>query len=133
MVIAAMPLALTRICIITEPELMISAKWPMKDRNTPTQNTASDCSPHLISGIEHRPSQSGPVLRDESRDDEHGGREMQHAERREIDLVVRNEGVDQPAGNMAAELREASRQRHDQRKHQIGDREIEPDRRAQHR
>jgi hypothetical protein len=46
----AMPVALTRICIITEPELMISVKWPMNERNTPTQNTASDCSPHLMRG-----------------------------------------------------------------------------------
>jgi hypothetical protein len=46
----AMPVALTRICVITEPELIISVKWPMKERNTPMQNTGSDCSPHLMRG-----------------------------------------------------------------------------------
>jgi hypothetical protein len=46
----AIPVALTRICVITEPELIISVKWPMNERNTPTQNTASDCSPHLTRG-----------------------------------------------------------------------------------
>ena len=46
----AMPVMLTNICSITDSALMVSTKWPMNDRNTPTQNTASDCSPHLRSG-----------------------------------------------------------------------------------
>ena len=47
----AIPVTLTRTCAVTDPELSVSSKWPMKDRNTPTQNTASDSSPHLISGL----------------------------------------------------------------------------------
>ena len=46
-----MPAQLTKICAISEPELIISSKWPTKDRNTPTQNTASDCWPHLMTGF----------------------------------------------------------------------------------
>ena len=37
-------------CAISDPKLSVSAIWPIKDRNTAMQNTASDCSPHLISG-----------------------------------------------------------------------------------
>ena len=46
----AMPAALTTTCARNEPELMISVKWATNDRNTPTQNTASDCWPHFTTG-----------------------------------------------------------------------------------
>ena len=45
-----MPATLTRICTRTEPELSDSRKCATKDRNTPTQNTASDCWPQTTSG-----------------------------------------------------------------------------------
>ena len=38
----AMPAMLTKICENSEPELNDSMKCPTNDRNTPTQNTASD-------------------------------------------------------------------------------------------
>ena len=43
MVMIAMPVTLTKICANSEPELSDSSKCPTNDRNTPTQNTASDC------------------------------------------------------------------------------------------
>ena len=46
----AIPVTLTKICANSEPELSISSKCPTKDRNTPTQNTASDCWPQTITG-----------------------------------------------------------------------------------
>lgn len=46
----AMPPRLTITCAASDPKLSVSAMWPIKDRNTAMQNTASDCSPHLISG-----------------------------------------------------------------------------------
>ena len=57
----AMPAMLTKICANSEPELIDSSKWPTKDRNTPTQNTASDCWPQTITGsntFHSRPGQS---------------------------------------------------------------------------
>src|SRR3954471_16327806 len=44
------PPTLTKICTSSEPELSDSMKCPTKDRNTPTQNTASDCWPQTTSG-----------------------------------------------------------------------------------
>src|SRR6201746_363906 len=55
------PEMLTKICAHIEPELSISMKWPTKERNTPTQNTASHCWPHLMTGSQifhSRPGQS---------------------------------------------------------------------------
>src|SRR3954452_12206213 len=57
----AIPDALTKICDHIEPELSISMKWPTNERKTPTQNTASDCWPHLMTGsqiLHSRPGQS---------------------------------------------------------------------------
>src|SRR5882762_7942361 len=45
------PATLTNICVIKEPELVINTKWPANERKTPTQNTASDCWPHMMSGL----------------------------------------------------------------------------------
>src|ERR1700730_16513674 len=47
----ATPAALTKSCASREPELVISARWPTNDSKTPTQNTASDCCPHMIIGL----------------------------------------------------------------------------------
>ena len=47
----AIPVALTSSCITADPELVVRMKWPAKERKTPAQNTASDCSPHLTSGL----------------------------------------------------------------------------------
>ena len=61
MVMIAMPVTLTKICANSEPELIDSSKCPTNDRNTPTQNTASDCWPQTISGsniFHSRPGQS---------------------------------------------------------------------------
>src|SRR5579872_4496002 len=46
----AMPARLTSTWVRNEPELSVSVKCPTKDRNTPTQNTASDCWPQTIRG-----------------------------------------------------------------------------------
>src|SRR5206468_11121594 len=61
MVMMAMPVTLTKICANSEPELIDSSKCPTNDRNTPTQNTASDCWPQTTSGskiFNSRPDQS---------------------------------------------------------------------------
>ena len=50
MVMIDIPVTLTKTCANSEPELIISSKWPTKDRNTPTQNTASDCWPQTMAG-----------------------------------------------------------------------------------
>ncbi len=56
-----MPTTLTSTCAVSEPELIVSRKCATKDRKMPTQNTASDCWPHLIIGrntFHSRPGQS---------------------------------------------------------------------------
>lgn len=50
---------------------------------------------------------------------------MQQPVRRQIDLAVRIEGVQQRRREQIAELREAPRQRDDQREHQIGEAKVE--------
>ena len=57
-----MPARLTRICASTEPELSISVKCATKDRNTPTQNTASDCWPQTMAGSKPFHSSAGQVF-----------------------------------------------------------------------
>mgnify|MGYP007006509512 CR=1 FL=1 len=48
-----MPITLTPSCAQTVPQLSISTKCATNDRKMPTQNTSSDCCPHLISGSIH--------------------------------------------------------------------------------
>ena len=109
MVMIAMPVTLTKICANSEPELIISSKWPTKDRNTPTQNTASDCWPQTIEGIEHLPLQARPVLGHEADHQDHDHHEMQEAIGREVGLVVRIEGGIEPMREHGAEIRETAR------------------------
>src|ERR1700722_6139180 len=54
-----MPAALTYTCISSDAELVISTKCPMKARNTPTQNTATDRRPHWMAGSRIRPRRGG--------------------------------------------------------------------------
>src|SRR5579872_4726857 len=79
--------------------------------------------------IEYLPLQRRPVLRHEADDENDDHDEMQEAIGREVGLVVRIEGGIQPVREQRAEIREASGHGHDQRKQEIGDAEIERDRR----
>ena len=105
MVMIAMPVTLTKICANSEPELIISSKWPTNDRNTPTQNTASDCWPQTMSGIEHLPFQAGQSFGTKRMTSDHDHHEMQEAIRRQIGLVVRIEGGIEPVREHGAEIR----------------------------
>ena len=101
MVMIAMPVTLTKICANSEPELIISSKWPTKDRKTPTQNTASDCWPQTMSGSNIFHSRPGQSFGTNRIDQDHDHDEMQEAIGREIGLVVRIEGSNRASAGTA--------------------------------